>query len=41
MPNSGQAVALLIDALEQCGVEYMIVGAFSVNPYGIERSTNS
>ena len=40
MPNSGQAVALLIDALEQCGVEYMIVGAFSVNPYGIERSTN-
>lgn len=38
--TSEQAVARLIDALEQEGVGYMLVGAFSSNLYGVPRATN-
>ena len=38
--NSIEAVSAVIDSLEACGIEYMLVGAFSANAYGIGRSTN-
>ena len=38
--NSIEAIAAVIDALEAANVEYLVVGAFSANAYGIGRSTN-
>ncbi len=38
--NSIEATAAVIDALEAARVDYMLVGAFSANAYGIGRSTN-
>ena len=38
--NSVEATAAVIDALEGVQIEYMLVGAFSANAYGIGRSTN-
>lgn len=38
--SSANAVARVIDALEQLRIPYMIVGAYSSNAYGIPRSTN-
>jgi hypothetical protein len=38
--TSEQAVARLLHALEQSGVGYMLVGAFSSNLYGVPRATN-
>lgn len=38
--NSIEAVSAVIDALEACQIEYMLVGAFSANAYGVGRSTN-
>jgi hypothetical protein len=37
--NSLEATAAVIDALEQSGIPYLLVGAFSSNAYGIARST--
>ena len=37
--NSIEAVAVVVDALEACQIEYMIVGALSSNAYSIGRST--
>lgn len=37
--NSLEATAAVIDALEQTGIPYLLVGAFSSNAYGIARST--
>lgn len=37
--NSEQAVALVINHLEELGIEYMIVGALSCNLYGVPRAT--
>ena len=37
--SSEDAVAAVVDALEACQIEYMIVGAFSANAYSIGRST--
>ena len=37
--NSLEATAAVIDALEQAGTPYLLVGAFSSNAYGIARST--
>ena len=37
--NSEQAVAWVIERLENSGVGYILVGAFSSNLYGVPRST--
>lgn len=37
--NSLEATAFVICTLEQSGIPYMLVGAFSSNAYGIPRST--
>lgn len=37
--SSEDAVAAVVDALEACQIEYMIVGAFSSNAYSVGRST--
>ncbi len=37
--DSAQAVTRTIEALEACDIEYMVVGAFSSNIYGVPRST--
>jgi hypothetical protein len=37
--TSDEAVESVIDALEQSGIPYMIVGSFASNYYGIARST--
>ncbi len=37
--NSLEATAAVVDALEQAGIPYLLVGAFSSNAYGIARST--
>jgi len=37
--NSEQAAAQVIEQLERLQIEYMLVGAFSSNIYGIPRST--
>ncbi len=39
MMNANEAVLAVLDALEACGLPYMLVGSFSSNTYGIERST--
>lgn len=38
--TSEQAVARLLETLERDGVQYMLVGAFSSNLYGVPRATN-
>ena len=38
--TSERAVARLIEALEQEGVGYMLVGAYSSNLYGVPRATD-
>ena len=38
--SSEQALARLIDALENEDVPYMLVGALSSNLYGVPRATN-
>lgn len=37
--NSNAIVAKIIAALQQCNIPFMVVGSFSSNIYGIERST--
>lgn len=37
--NSLEATAYVIEALEKLGIDYLLVGAFSSNAYGIARST--
>jgi len=37
--TSEEAAALVIDALEAVGVNYMLVGSFSSNFYGVPRAT--
>jgi hypothetical protein len=37
--SSVDALAAVIEALEACQIEYMIVGALSVNAYAVSRST--
>ena len=37
--TSEDALLLTIDALEFLGIDYMVVGSFSSNFYGIPRST--
>lgn len=37
--NSLEATAAVVDALEQFGIPYLLVGAFASNAYGIARST--
>ena len=37
--NSNEAVIALVEALDQTGIPYMIVGSFSSNAYGVVRST--
>lgn len=37
--NSIEATAAVVDALEACEIDYMVVGAFSSNAYSIGRST--
>lgn len=39
MKYGEEAVWLLIDRLNEIGADYMIVGSFSSNAYGIARST--
>jgi hypothetical protein len=39
MKTGEEAVWLLIDRLNELGADYMIVGSFSSNAYGIARST--
>jgi hypothetical protein len=37
--NGSEAILKVIDALEECGFPYMLVGSNSSNAYGIPRST--
>jgi hypothetical protein len=37
--NSEALTVLVVDALNELGVAYMLVGSFSSNLYGIPRST--
>jgi Nucleotidyl transferase AbiEii toxin, Type IV TA system len=37
--NGNEAVLMAIEALEDCGVPYILVGSYSTNAYGIPRST--
>jgi hypothetical protein len=37
--SANEAVANVIEALEECGVPYILVGSYSTNAYGIPRST--
>ena len=37
--NGNEAVLRAIEALEDCGIPYMLVGSYSTNAYGIPRST--
>jgi hypothetical protein len=37
--TSGDALLAVIDALESVGIPYMLVGSYSSNVYGVERST--
>ena len=38
--NNVEVTAAAVDALEACQIDYMLVGAFSSNAYGIARSTH-
>src|SRR5437016_4318043 len=37
--TGGEAILKVVDALEDCGISYMLVGSNSSNAYGIPRST--
>ena len=37
--NGEEAVLLVIDGLNKAGIDYMIVGSFSSNAYGLARAT--
>jgi hypothetical protein len=37
--SAGEAVLTVIEALEACGITYILVGSYSTNAYGIPRST--
>lgn len=37
--TGNEATLAVIDALDACGIPYMLVGSFSSNVYGVERST--
>jgi hypothetical protein len=39
MKNGEEAVGALLDALNKLGIEYMVVGSFSSNRYGVPRAT--
>lgn len=39
MRSSNDVTLAVIDALDACGVPYMLVGSYSSNMYGINRST--
>lgn len=39
MKNGEDAVAVLLDALNLLGLDYMVVGSFSSNRYGVPRAT--
>ena len=39
MKHGEEAVGLLLDALNKLGIEYMVVGSFSSNRYGVPRAT--
>ena len=36
---NNEATLSVIEALEACGIQYMLVGSYSSNAYGIPRST--
>ncbi len=38
--NNVEVTAAVVDALEACEIEYMLVGAYSSNAYGIARATH-
>ncbi len=38
--NNVEVTAAIVDALEVCQIDYMLVGAYSSNAYGIARSTH-
>ena len=37
--TGNEATLAVIDALELCSIPYMLVGSYSSNVYGVERST--
>lgn len=39
MKDGEEAVGVLLDALNNLGMEYMVVGSFSSNRYGVPRAT--
>ncbi len=39
MKQGEEAVGILLDALNKLGLEYMVVGSFSSNRYGVPRAT--
>jgi hypothetical protein len=39
MKSGEDAVAILLDLLNELGIEYMVVGSFSSNRYGVPRAT--
>jgi len=39
MKSGEEAVGILIDRLNEVGIDYMIVGSFSSNAYGLARAT--
>ena len=39
MKDGEEAVGILLDALNRLGLEYMVVGSFSSNRYGVPRAT--
>lgn len=39
MKQGEEAVVILLDVLNQLGLEYMVVGSFSSNRYGVPRAT--
>jgi hypothetical protein len=38
--NNSEVTAAVVDALEACKIEYMLVGAYSSNAYGVARATH-
>jgi hypothetical protein len=39
MKSGEEAVGILLDALNKLGFDYMVVGSFSSNRYGVPRAT--
>ena len=39
MKTGEEAVYMLIDRMNEIGIDYMIVGSFSSNAYGLARAT--